>query len=73
MNPKTPFLKKRAGSYALSGPFLLLRLIERNFPMARKPTYEELRKRVKDLEKELVKCRQAENALRASNSLGFAH
>ena len=34
--------------------------------MAKKPTCEELRKRVKELEKELVKSRQAQKALRAS-------
>jgi len=34
--------------------------------MAKKPTCEELRKRVKELGKELVKSRQAEKALRAS-------
>jgi len=34
--------------------------------MAKKPVCEELRKRVKELEKELVKSRQAQKALRAS-------
>ena len=34
--------------------------------MAKKPTCEELRKRLKELEKHLVKSRQAEKALRAS-------
>ena len=34
--------------------------------MAKKPKYEELKKRVRALEKELVKCRQVEEALRVS-------
>jgi PAS domain S-box-containing protein len=32
--------------------------------MAKKPTYEELEKRVRDLEKELIECRQNEEVLR---------
>ena len=34
--------------------------------IARKPTYEDLKQRVKDLEKEAAKSRAAEEALRAS-------
>ena len=34
--------------------------------MARKPTYEELEQKVKELEKETSKHKQAEKALRAS-------
>jgi hypothetical protein len=36
--------------------------------MARKPTYEELEKRVKELEKETLAGKEAEEALRESES-----
>ena len=36
--------------------------------MAKKPTYEELKQRVKELEKEAVKCKKAEGALRESEA-----
>jgi DNA-binding CsgD family transcriptional regulator len=36
--------------------------------MAKKPTYEELKQRVKELEKEAVKCKKAEEALRESEA-----
>ena len=37
--------------------------------MAKKPTYEELEKRVADLEKETLDCRSAEASLRWSNEI----
>ena len=36
--------------------------------MAKKPTNEELKQRVKELEKEAVKCKKAEGALRESEA-----
>jgi two-component system cell cycle sensor histidine kinase/response regulator CckA len=46
------------------GPFSLLRLIERNFPVARKPTYEQLEQRVKELEREVSECNRIAKGLK---------
>lgn len=36
--------------------------------MARKPTYDELEQRVKELEKDAVECKRAEEALRSKKT-----
>ena len=46
---------------------MLLSSMERNFSMAKKPTYAELEQRIKELENEAVEYKQAKESLERSN------
>jgi len=48
------------------GPVVFFRQLE-DILMAKKPSYEELKKRVRELEKEVVKHNRAEKNLREAN------
>ena len=59
------YLSSRIKDYVCSEPFVSFKQLE-DFLMTRKPEYEELQQRVKELESEAIRRQKAEEALRKS-------